>query len=239
MAKSSIAVIIPSYNESANLKILINKIDKNLRNPKIIIVDDSKVSENKKILQIVSNINNKRIKVITRQKKLGRGSAVNTGFAEALKDKSIKYFFEMDSDLSHKPEEFYIFLDKIAEEACDLVIGSRYLKGSNLANWSKKRIFYSKIINTLLNSFLGLNISDYTNGFRLYNRKAVEFLTKTKFKTKGFILLSESAVKLRSNGFIISEVPSTFLERKYGQSSTGPNEFISALVGVLKIKLSN
>lgn len=239
MTTKNIAIVIPSYNESLNLKILINSILKNLRGSTIIIVDDSSVIDNQKIKIIIENIANNKIKLFSRQKKLGRGSAVIEGFIEALKDKKLKYFFEMDSDLSHKPEECYLFLEKIKKENCDLVIGSRYLKDSNVTNWSKKRIVSSKIINKMLNLILGINISDYTNGFRLYNRQAVKYLTKIEIKSKGFIVLSETAFKLKQKGFKISEVPTTFLERKYGQSSVGPGEFINALTGVLKIRLSN
>ncbi|EKD90402.1 MAG: hypothetical protein ACD_31C00005G0028 [uncultured bacterium] len=237
MEKNKTAVIIPSYNESASLKILVNKIFKNLKGAKIIIVDDSPKKENQRIKNLIKKLNNKDIQLISRTKKLGRGSAVMEGLLKALKNKKTRYFFEMDSDLSHKPEEFKLFIDKFKAEPSDLIIGSRYLKDSKLINWSRKRILFSKFINILLGLFLGLNISDYTNGFRLYNRKAVEFLVKTKTKSKGFILLSETAFKLKQKGFKISEVPTTFLERRYGQSSVGPNEFINALVGVLKIKL--
>ncbi len=236
MNKINIAVIVPSYNESASLKILVNKLLKHLKEVKIIIVDDSSKIENQKIKNLIGNLNNKNIKLISRDKKLGRGSAVIDGFIEALKNKNIQYFFEMDSDLSHKPEEFNLFINKINKESFDLIIGSRYLKESKLINWSKKRIISSKIINKMLDLLLKLNISDYTNGFRLYNRKAIKYLVKAKLKSKGFIVLSETALKLNQKGFKISEVPITFMERRYGQSSVGPGEFINAIIGILKIK---
>ncbi|MCL5432746.1 MAG: glycosyltransferase, partial [Patescibacteria group bacterium] len=95
--------IIPSYNETKNLKILIERIKKSLPGSKIVVVDDSPLNENEKLKSALKSYKN--ITIISRFKKSGRGSAVILGFKEALKDKNIKYLFEIDSDLAHNPEE--------------------------------------------------------------------------------------------------------------------------------------
>jgi len=231
--EDKVAVIIPTYNESSSIDILLKRIYKILPHAKIFIVDDSMLTENKKLKEKTKN---SRVKVISRMQKLGRGSAVMVGFREALKDKDIKYFFEMDADLSHLPAEFPIFFEKIKKENADLVIGSRYLDGSATIDWPKWRIIMSKLANLYLNILLNLKLTDYTDGFRLYTRNAVEFLTKEKFKTSGFILLSESSYKLRLNKFVITEVPIHFVDRKYGKSSMGPRELFYSLFGILKVR---
>ena len=230
-----IAVVIPTYNESSNIKMLLTKIYKVLPNGKVYLIDDSSAEENKRLMEKVKNTN---AKVVSRMQKLGRGSAVIAGFKEALKDKDIKLIFEMDADLSHDPGEFPLFLDKMQSDSVDLVIGSRYLKRSKITNWPLWRLAMSRIINLFLNFLLGLRITDYTDGFRLYNRRAAEFLTKSKFKTSGFILLSESSYTLKLNNFIISEVPICFIDRKHGESSMGIGELFISLYGILQVRFN-
>lgn len=229
-----VAVIIPTYNESKNIKILINDIYKFLPSARIILVDDSNEIEN---LKIKKNIKNLNVDIISRNKKLGRGSAVIIGFKEALKDKDIKYLFEMDADLSHLPNEIPNFLNKIHETKADLVIGSRYVNSGKTIKWPLWRLVLSKLINQFINLLLGINIKDYTDGYRLYTRKAANFLTKSSFRTSGFILLSESSYKLKLNGFKIIEIPITFVDRKYGKSSMGFKELLQSLYGILIIRI--
>lgn len=232
----NIAFIIPSYNESQNIIPLINKIRKYFPKSKIIIVDDSNTREKIKIKKLLSKQKDKGVSYFPRNKKMGRGSAVIEGLQTALKDKNITHFFEMDADLSHNPKEARKFISKMKKDNSDLIVGSRYLSGSEILKWARWRVVMSKIINKFLSLLLGLKLSDYTNGYRLYNRKSVEFLTNIKLVSKGFIVLSETAYKLKKNGFKISEVPTTFVERQYGKSSYGNRELITALVNILIVR---
>jgi dolichol-phosphate mannosyltransferase len=215
MKKNNFAIVIPSYNESKNIRILIKKINIELSNSSIIIVDDSSFEEREKIKKIVKNYKN--VKLITRPKKSGRGSAVLLGFKEATKSIGINYVFEMDSDLAHDPKEFKRFLNEINVFPYDLIIGSRYKSGGKIINISTNRTIMSRIINNFLYIWLGIKISDYTSGFRLYSRSALEYLAKTKIESKGFITLSEVAYKLSKKGFKISEVPITWNYRNSGR----------------------
>lgn len=237
VANNKIALIIPSYNETKNVLILIKKVFKNFSGVKIIIVDDSSVLENKKLKILLKNFKN--VLIISRLKKLGRGSAVLDGIKIALKDKAVKYIFEMDSDLAHDPKEMVRFISKINSKKLDLIIGSRYLLNSRIRNITIYRILFSKIVNKFLSFWLGIPISDYTSGYRLYTRKSAEFLIKTKLKAKGFISLSESAYKLNFSGFKLAEVPITWNYRKHGKSTLNFWELISSLFFVLKLRSNN
>lgn len=232
-----IGIIIPSYNESINIKLLTKSIFHHLPNARIIVVDDSNVKENARIETYVKS-QKKDIKLISRFRKEGRGSAVIIGLNEMLKDKKINYFFEMDADLAHDPKDFHKFLDSMKSNRADLVIGSRYLNKSRIIKWPLRRLILSKIINACINIWLGINLSDYTNGFRLYNRKSVRFLSGTKLRENGFITLSEIAFKLKKNDFKILEVPINFTDRTHGKSSADTKEYTSALIGILRIKMS-
>lgn len=228
------SIIIPSYNEVDNISILIKNIYKCLPGSRIIIIDDSSAAENKKLIKNMKIMKN--ISLTSRFKKMGRGSAVIDGFKIALKNKNSKYFFEMDSDLAHDPSEFKRFINEINVYPYDLVIGSRYKSGGKIVNISPNRTIISRIINYFLYFWLNIKISDYTSGFRLYSRRAVEFLTKNKLSSKGFITLSESAYMLYKNGYSISEVPITWNYRRYGNSNLSLNELIQSLIFVIKLR---
>ncbi len=231
----NISIVIPSYNEVTNLSILIKKINKYLPNSKIVIVDDSSLEENEKLKLMVKGKRN--VVLISRLKKGGRGSAVLEGFREVLKDKTTEYVFEMDSDLAHDPKEMERFIKKNENGEYDLVIGSRYLPGGKIINIAPSRTIMSRAINKFLYYWLGIHLSDHTSGFRLYSRRAVEFLVKAKLKAKGFIALSESAYKLHLAGFRAGEVPITWNYRIYGKSTVNANELFKSLSFVILMKL--
>lgn len=225
MNNLGIAVIIPAYNEQKNLRILLKDIGLYLPHAHIVIVDDSP-SGHGEFPGVI---------LIARGHKMGRGSAVIRGLAEALTHKEIQYCFEMDADLAHSPKEFERFL-AVRHEA-DMVIGSRYLASSRIVKWPLRRLVQSKLINAFLNMWLGLHLTDYTNGFRLYSRKAAEFLLGARLHETGFIALSEIAYKLKRNGFRIAEVPISFQDRKHGASNANFKELLRSLMGAIRIRM--
>jgi dolichol-phosphate mannosyltransferase len=234
MSNLGIAVIIPAYNERQSLQILLKDIGRNLPDALVVVVDDSSSDEAIRLSEML-RLNFPKTILISRGQKLGRGSAVIRGLAEALKHRQIQYCFEMDADLAHSPAEFSRFL--AVRKGTDLVIGSRYLKQSHIVKWPWRRLIQSRIINASLNIWLGLRLTDYTNGFRLYSRKAAEFLTGACLQETGFIALSEIAYKLRRNGFRITEVPITFRDRTYGASNANLKELVRSLVGAVRIRM--
>lgn len=233
---SHVSVVIPAYNESKNLQILVSKIAKTYPLINVVVVDDSDKDENAKSKKIIAKIS-KKFKVISRLKKQGRGSAVIEGLKHSLISKSTQVIVEMDADLAHDPKDMALLLKSI--DASNMVVGSRYRAGSKIIKWPFFRIIQSKIINFFLKIWLGLNLTDYTNGYRAYSRKAAEFLAKQTLKEKGFISLSETAYKLRKAGFQISEVAITFRDRKFGESSADLRELLASLFGAIRIRFSD
>lgn len=228
-----LSIVIPSYNEVQSLTVLLKSIRQELPSSEIIIVDDSNLIENEKLKRIVKGKSN--IILISRLKKEGRGSAVLIGFKQALKNKTMRYVFEMDSDLAHSPREFKRFFKKINQDY-GLIIGSRYLPGGKIINIAPNRTIMSRVINKLLYYWLGMRLTDHTSGFRLYSREAAQFLVKTKIKAKGFITLSETAYKLFLAGFKITEVPITWNYRVYGKSNVNLKELLVSLFFIIRIR---
>tara|TARA_Y100000590_G_scaffold329973_1_gene374781 strand:- start:1515 stop:2243 length:729 start_codon:yes stop_codon:yes gene_type:complete len=227
----SLAIIVPCYQESENIKKLIDSILLVVKNPKIIIVDDSPDNSTEKI---VKNLNN--VIYIYRGKKLGRGSAVLHGMRNVMADNEIDKIIEMDADLSHDPEEIKENIKKFENENLDLLISSRYLEKSKIINWSLKRKVFSFLSNKLAKFTLKVPITDYTNGFRIYSRRSIEqIITNCGKIGDGFIILSEILVELHFNEFKIGETHSIFRNRVRGTSSVTLSEILNAFFGLFKI----
>ena len=224
-------IVIPTYNEKKNIKILIIKILKIFNNIEIIIVDDSPDQEIKKILSEFNTVI-----YIRREKKLGRGSAVLKGMNYALEKNDFTHLIEMDADLSHNPEEIEKNLNFISENNIELLISSRSLKESKIINWPLKRKVLSFFANLLAKFFLKVPVKDYTNGFRVYSKDAVKHVVKECGQVgDGFIILSEILVQLYYNNFKVSERPTIFVDRVMGNSNVTLKEILNSLLGLLKV----
>jgi dolichol-phosphate mannosyltransferase len=226
----NIAVIIPAFNESENLFELITLIKKFIKT-EIIVIDDSANDKTEKIIK------KKKIKCIyyRRNKKLGRGSAVLYGLKKALRLKK-NLFIEMDADLSHSPKELKRNIDYFIYNSLDLLISSRYLKGSKIINWPISRRIFSRASNLLARFLLDVPITDYTNGFRIYSRRAANIIIKKSGKIgDGFIILSEILLIIYNQKFKIAEINSKFVNRVRGESSISIKLIIESFLGLIKL----
>ena len=225
-----LAIIIPTFNEKENIYLLTFTILKLLPKCTIYIIDDTKQKN------YFLKFNNKRIKYFLRKNKSGRGSAVLFGFKKALQAKKFNVFIEMDADFSHNPKELKKNLFYFKKKKLDLLISSRYLAKSKIINWTVFRRILSFLSNKLANFLLQINVSDYTNGFRIYSSRSIKLITKKCGNIgDGFIVLSEILLVIKSNGYKISEVPSVFVNRKRGESSVNLSLVFKSLIGLSRL----
>ncbi len=231
----SIGIVIPAYNEKENILKLIKAIRRKI-NCIIIIVDDSTNLETQKI---ISKNKIKNLRYYNRGKKSGRGSAVLFGFKKLIHmKKNIDCLIEMDADLSHSPNELLRNIKFFFRNSLDLLIGSRYVKDSQILNWPFSRRILSKLSNSLARFLLGVPVNDYTNGFRFYSKRAAKTIISKCNKTGGgFIILSEIILILWLKGFKISEIKSIFRNRTRGESSVNLRLIYESLLGLIKLYL--
>ena len=226
----NIAIVIPTYNEAENIFKLTNKILTILPNTNIYVVDDTKY------FQTSIKFKDKRVNYFLRINKKGRGSAVLFGLNKAIKNKNNELFLEMDADFSHSPSEIIKNIKVFKKKKLDLLIASRYLKKSQILNWSIFRKLFSKLSNFLVNLILNIGVTDHTNGFRIYSRRSTKLIIKRCGKiADGFIILSEILLVIKSKNFKIDEVPTRFLNRERGKSSLNIKLIIESLVGLIKL----
>lgn len=237
ISDDEVAVIIPTYNEKENIEKTINLIKRYVPKILIYIVDDSSPDNTKEVVSKISNKKNSNIFLIVRKKKSGRGGAVLEGMKEAMKNSKTKYFMEMDADLSHAPNEIPRILEKRGKGI--VCIGSRYIKGSKIVNWPRKRIILSGFANRYISFILRVKIHDFTNGFRCYPREAAQVILKNNIQHKGFITLSETVYLLSKKGFKFVEIPITFKDRTRGKSNATFSEVLMSLLAVIRIRFNN
>lgn len=226
-------VVIPTYNSIKSIRKLLNEILKYLPETKIIVVDDN--SPDGTATEIKNNfIKNKRVILIVRKKKEGRGSAVIEGFREGLKDNSIKLLIEMDSDFAHNPKD----LNRLIEKAntSDVIVASRYLLKSQIIKWKLKRRIISRVANLWVRFLLGFKLTDNTNGFRCYNRHALEKINFDLISAKGFIVLTEIAYQIYKEDFKFGEIPIDFKPVDLNKSNLNMKEIKEAFFTVLRLR---
>lgn len=225
-------VVIPTYNSKGSIKKLLKQVLLYVPNAKVIVVDDNSpdgtANEIKKYFA-----KNEQVKIISREKKGGRGSAVIEGFKEGLKDKSIKLFIEMDSDFAHNPKDLLHLIKKA--QACDVVIASRYLLKSQIFKWKLKRRIISHLGNMWIKHVLGFKLTDNTNGFRCYNRRILEKINFDLITAKGFIVLTEIAYQIYKLGFKFGEIPIDFKPIDLNKSNLNIKEIKEAFFTVLRL----
>ena len=229
-----IGICLPSYNESDNIKNLINNILSISKNIIICVVDDNSPDETFRIVsENFQNIEN--VHIIKREKKDGRGSAVWDGFKflNSL-SKNINIYVEMDCDFSHSIEDLRKGIQLKNDSNCDVLLGSRYPDGT-IINWPINRRIFSFISNMLIRTLIDKSIHDYTNGFRFYNKKAIDIILEKKPINKGFIYLSETLCFFLIKGLKIKSFPIIFKNRIRGKSNTNLTEIFNSLKGIIKI----
>ncbi len=227
-------ITIPTFNEAENIGRLVERLLAMEESIEVLVVDDSSPDGTAEVVKAMEPQSAGRLHVIKRHGKGGRGSAVLEGFRFGLKG-NYELFFEMDADFSHNPEEISLFFKKI-EEGYDMILGSRYLPESKIYDWGWKRTFFSRWANRYARLVLGIPMSDYTNGYRCYARRAIEVLDMNIIEAKGYVVLSEVAYQLYLRGFRIGEVPTIFVNRHRGISNLSSHEIKEAFMSVLRIR---
>ncbi len=224
-------MIIPTYNEAESLPILLRELSLLRKDFNYLVVDDGSPDGTADICEkLKSDIPN--LEVLNRPKKSGLGSAYRDGYRYAL-EKNFDAVIQIDADGSHQVSDLPNLLSKFeSNPSVDLVIGSRWVKGGSVLNWSKHREALSRLANIYSNFLLGLGVKDSTAGFRIYKTSAIRKLDLNGIKSEGYCFQIEMTREIKKVGGLISEVPITFVERQFGKSKMSGKIVIEAMLRV-------
>jgi dolichol-phosphate mannosyltransferase len=207
-------VIIPTYNERANLPTLVDHL---LTIPalRILIVDDASPDGTGQIADDYAAANRARIQVLHRTGRRGLGLSYIDGMYIALRTDST-HICQMDADLSHNPADIPRLLE--ATDRADFTIGSRYVPGGRIENWPIQRRMLSAFANRYIRAITRMTIRDCTSGFRCWRREVLERLPLASIRSDGYAFIVELAWEASRAGFRCIEVPISFVERREGAS---------------------
>ena len=227
MFKYDLTIIIPSLNESDNLKKLIPEIKSEIGKKftyEIFIIDG--INKDNKTFKITKK---NSIRYLNRIRNNDYGNAVRLG----IKKSTGKYILFMDGDYSHNPK----FILKLYENKLyDVVIASRYVPGGKTDNGLLSETL-SRFLNKFYNIILNLELEDVSNSFKLYNTKMIKRL---HLSCNHFDIIEEIIFKLKKNNDKIKflEVPYHFKQRKFGKSKRNFFVIIAYLFSIIKLRIS-
>lgn len=237
-----LTIILPTYNEAENLRILIPNLieyisNHNLSPAEILVMDDKSPDGTANVAKnflTVASKNNINLIVIVRGGVRGLTPAVIDGIKMAKGDAILT----MDSDLSHPVNAIKKLVLAVTAWGGNLSVGSRRCKGGSYdQNWPNHRKLIS-FISGLLGKLLDWRITDPMSGFFCFSRNFLQKNDLTKLKGNGFKILLEIVVKFKPEKII--EIPINFKDRMYGVSKMSMGvmqKYIIQLINLYKYKL--
>lgn len=235
---SDALVIIPTYNEKENIENIIRKVFSLSDLFHVLIVDDGSPDGTGDIVKTLQKEFTDQLFILEREGKQGLGTAYLDAFNWGL-EKNYEFFFEMDADFSHNPEDLVRLYHCSKDENKDVVIGSRYVKGVNVVNWPMSRVLLSYFASRYVRIILSIPVEDTTAGFICYRRKVLESINFKKVKFVGYAFQIEMKYIAYKKGFSIKEIPVIFTDRTAGKSKMSKSIIKEAVFGVLQLKMRN
>ncbi|MCX6531759.1 MAG: polyprenol monophosphomannose synthase [Actinobacteria bacterium] len=209
-------VIIPTYNEAENIERFLTQVRRDAPNTDILVVDDNSPDGTAQIAETVAQQLGS-IKVLNRTGKRGYAAASREAMQSAI-DSGYEVIATMDADFSHDPLVLEQLIAQVANGS-SLVIGSRYVAGGKVTNWTLFRRVLSKVGNLYTAFCLQLKIKDCTSGFRAYSAKSLVKINLSDLTADGYAFLTEMAFVISRNGLgKVTEVPINYVDRAFGDS---------------------
>jgi dolichol-phosphate mannosyltransferase len=214
-----VVVVVPTYNESESLPVLVAELQKlELPELHILVVDDNSPDGTGDIADKLAVDSAGRLGVLHRTTKDGLGRAYVAGLSRAL-DEGADIVVQMDADLSHPVAVIPAMVQTLQSTDAAVVIGSRYVAGgSTAADWPWHRKALSAWANLYVNAILRLRVRDATAGFKAWRAATLRDIDLSSIQSNGYSFQVEMNYRTVRHGHRIAEVPIRFVERVKGAS---------------------
>jgi dolichol-phosphate mannosyltransferase len=221
----TVLVIIPTYNEAENIKVIVDRVRASVPEAHILVADDNSPDGTGKLADEIA-AEDDRVQVLHRAGKEGLGAAYLAGFRWGLA-RDYGVLVEMDADGSHQPEELPRLLTALS--GADVVLGSRWVPGGRVVNWPAHRKLISRGGSVYSRILLDMPLRDITGGYRAFRRATLEGLGLADVASQGYCFQVDLARRSVRAGYHVVEVPITFVERTLGSSKMSRDIFVEAL----------
>jgi dolichol-phosphate mannosyltransferase len=229
-----VCAVLPTYNEKDSIAKVLDILAKT--NIQVLVVDDSSPDGT---AQVVSTYCRKHKNIhLLSGKKEGLGKAYLRGFTHVMSHFDVDAVIMMDSDLSHDPSKVTDFI--AALDSADFVIGSRYIQGGSIPDWSWTRRLISKFGNLFARYVGGLySVSDCTSGYRAIKIDILKKIDFARLHTRGYAFLTTLLYECIRAGAKVKEIPITFRDRKYGETKLQRKDMLEFFFNVVRIRMNS
>lgn len=227
-------LVVPTYNERANLQDLVTRFFAAVPRCHLLVVDDESPDGTAELCSELQRLH-PGLHLLRRKGPRGLGRAYIAGLRYGL-DHGYDVIGTMDADLSHNPEHLKAMLP--LSRTHDVVVGSRYIRDGGTINWRIRRILLSWLANRFAASLLRIPAHDMTSGYRLYRRQALERIPFEEITSNGYSFLVEMLYRLHRQGCTIAESPIVFYDRTLGESKLAPREIYIGAFRLIRLRLS-
>jgi dolichol-phosphate mannosyltransferase len=220
-----VLVVLPTYNEAENISNVLQLVRESLPEASVLVVDDNSPDGTADLAEKAGEQLG-QIEVMRRAGKAGLGSAYRDGFRWGLEE-GYEALVEMDSDLSHDPKSLPNLVGPL-QTGHDVVIGSRYVPGGSIPDWSASRRLISRGGNVFAAFMLGLPVKDSTAGYRAYASSILRKIDLASIRADSYGFQIEMTYRTLQAGARIEEVPITFVDRTLGSSKMSTYTVVEA-----------
>ena len=216
---SKIVVVVPTYNERDNLRVLVEQLMAlGLSGLHVLVVDDGSPDGTGDVAEKLAVDYPGAVGVLHRAQKDGLGRAYVAGMTRALAE-GAEVVVQMDADLSHPVPVVPVLVETLRTAEAAVVLGSRYVAGGSTAtDWAWHRKALSAWANLYVNAILRLGVHDATAGFKAWRASALRSIDLGSVRSDGYSFQVELLHRAAQRGLRIVEVPIRFSERVRGAS---------------------
>jgi glycosyltransferase involved in cell wall biosynthesis len=228
MARKSVSLVIPMFNEELNIEhavsAAVEALTKYSDDYEIIVVDDASTDDSPALVAHLAQ-ENPRIRVIRHPKNRKLGGTIRTGFAAATKD----LVLYMDADLPFDPDVLGRAIRAMDVTGADLIAGYRHDRTME----GLRRTIYSYVYNTLIGVLFGWPHRDINFSFKLLKRRVLQ---QIELKSEGSLIDAELIVKAKNRGFAIQQIGIDYFPRIRGTSNlSSPAVILKILRELVKL----
>ncbi len=226
-------IVIPTYNEAANIGEMLRRLSASVPAGAVLVVDDGSPDGTAAVAESAARSLPIPVHLLRRAKKLGLGTAYREGFRWGL-ERGHDALVQMDSDFQHDPTAVPLLLGAL-DRGADMAIGSRYVEGGSIpASWPRYRRELSRWGNRYASTVLQLRVHDATAGFRAHRASFLSRLDLESIDTDGYGFQVQLTHRARRAGGVIVEVPIQFGERTRGESKMSGRIIVEAFAMATK-----
>jgi dolichol-phosphate mannosyltransferase len=233
MTQRDVLVVVPTYDEADNITEVVDRVLAAAAETEVLVVDDSSPDGTADVVRAHPSFG-ERVHLLVRPGKAGLGAAYRAGFGWAL-HRGYGRVVQMDADLSHPPESVPTLLAALT--VADVAVGSRYVRGGAITDWSLGRRLVSRAGNAYVRLVLGLPVRDATAGFKAFRTSALDEIGAVDSQSNGYCFQIENTWRAARKGLVVTEVPITFTDRTRGESKMSGDIVREAVLRVLLWRL--